>query len=281
MKLLIDKELVALVQSKKITEFVDPSDWYNKTSPVQPSSIDMHIGKIFVPEIDPDRRGGINNPKTDYHTLLSGETAFVETAEKLDVPPDIAGFGFPPASMAVKGILMTNPGHIDPGFKGNLTFTLINMGKEPFTIRHGDILFTTLWVKLSCDVEKDYSIRTGVLDTGAKEENVDVLSKDFLDVNNRAERKAKKALKSSIIWASSIAAAISVLGGGIQYALSTSSANNKRIEELTKTMAVLEVKLEERNSKQVAELKEDIDSIKSKIGLVKKEISEAESESDQ
>lgn len=271
MNLLIDKELIALVRSKKIMEFADPpADWYNKTSPVQPSSIDMHIGKIFVPEVDPDRRGGINNPKTDYHTLHSGETAFVETAEKLVVPPDIAGLGFPPASTAVKGILMTNPGHIDPGFKGNLTFTLINMGKESFTIRRGDILFTTLWVKLSCDVEKDYSTRTGALVTGAKEENIDVLSKDFLDVDNRAERKAKRYAISSIALATIIAATISASALWLQSAYSTSNANNKRIEELTKSIAVLEVKLEERNSKQVTELKKDIDSIKSKLGLAKK-----------
>ena len=106
MNLLIDKELVELVKNKKITEFTDPpADWYSKASPVQPTSIDLHIGKIFVPEVERDRRGGIINPKTDYHTLNSGETAFIETVEKLNVPSDIAGFGFPPASIAVKGIL--------------------------------------------------------------------------------------------------------------------------------------------------------------------------------
>jgi len=274
MNLLIDKELVELVKNKKITEVTEPpQDWYSKISPVQPTSIDLHIGKIFVPEVERDRRGGIINPKTDYHTLNSGETAFIETAEKLNVPSDIAGFGFPPASTAVKGLLMTNPGHIDPGFIGNLTFTLINMGREPFTIRRGDILFTTLWIKLSCNVEKDYKTRTGALATGVNEGNIDVLSKDFLDVNNRA----KKIAKSYIAWATIIAASISVFAAGIQYALSNSNANNTRLEELTKSIAVLEVKLEERNSKQVSELEKEINSIKSKLNLIENQKSKAKS----
>src|SRR5512145_1652455 len=229
MKLLIDKELVDLVQNRQITEFIDPpSDWFSKSSPIQPTSIDLHIGKIFVPETEICRRGGFKNPKIDSHTLNSGETAFLETAEKLNIPKDISGFGFPPASTAVKGILMTNPGHIDPGFKGYLTFTVINMGKEPFTIRRGDILFTTLWVKLSHDVENDYSTRTGIQNASASEGNIDVLSKDFLNVNKRA----KKIAKSYIAWATISATVISILAAGIQYGISNSNANNKRLDEM-------------------------------------------------
>jgi dCTP deaminase len=275
MNLLIDKELVDLVQNQKFIEFIDPpSDWFSKSSPIQPTSIDMHIGKIFVPETEINRRGGFKNPKIDSHTLSSGETAFIETAEKLNVPKDIAGFGFPPASTAVKGILMTNPGHIDPGFKGHLTFTLINMGKEPFTIRCGDILFSTLWVKLTCNVEKDYSTRTGRLNACASEGNVDVLSKDFLNVNKRAKKHAKSYIK----WATIIAASISVLAAGIQYGISNSNANNKRIEEMAKSIAVLEVKLEERNSKKVSEFEKTINSMKSKIDLIERQVAKPKSD---
>ena len=89
-------------------------------------------------------------------------------------------------------------------------------------------------------------------------------------MDNRAERKAKRYAISSIALATIIAATISASALWLQSAYSTSNANNKRIEELTKSIAVLEVKLEERNSKQVTELKKDIDSIKSKLGLAKK-----------
>ena len=275
MKLLIDSELVALVQNGQITKFTDaPSDWFSKDSPIQPTSIDMHIGKIFVPETENSRRGGFKNPKTDSHTLNSGETAFIETAEKLDIPKDISGFGFPPASTAVKGILMTNPGHIDPGFKGYLTFSLINMGKDPFTIRRGDILFTTLWVKLSCDVQSDYSTRTGVQNACASEGNFDVLSKDFLNVNKRA----KKVAKSYIAWATIIAAAISVLAAGIQYGMSNASVINKSLGEMSKSIAVLEVKLEEREIKQVSAFQKIVDSMQSRIDLLEKKVNEAKSD---
>ena len=262
MSLLTDKELVALIKNKKITEIANPpADWLSKESPIQPTSLDLHIGKIFIPEADRDKKGGINNPKIGYHTLHSGSTAFVETAERLCVPSDIAGFGFPPTSTAVKGILMTNPGHIDPGFQGHLTFTLINMGKEPYTIRRGDILFTTLWIKLDSNVDKDYSTRTGIYDAGATEEHLDVLSKDFLNVDIRAKIQARKILA----WATIIAAGLSACAAVVPYFLSATNESQKAIENLQKDMAVLEAKLEERNSKQYEELKEQFNKIKTKI----------------
>ncbi len=269
MPLLVDRELVALYEDNCIiTDKKPPENWYDMNSPVQPSSIDLHIGKIFVPEVKPDRRGGINKPKTDSHTLPPGGTAFVETDEELNVPSNFAGFGFPPASIAVKGILMTNPGHIDPGFRGHLTFTLINMGKDSFTIRNGDILFTTLWMKLNSDVERDYYTRTNGKTTGVKEENIDVLSKDFLNVENRAKSIAKKYLTSAAV----IASIVSILGLGVQYAINHFGEIDNRMNGLEKSMAVLQVKLEERDSKQNIKMRESINSLMSRIEAVEKKI---------
>jgi dCTP deaminase len=266
MTVLTDQDLVKLVEGQRITFYKDPpKDWYDKNSPVQPSSIDFHIGKIFVPEVKPERRGGFKNPKSNSHTLTPGGTVLVETEEELDVPKNIAGFGFPPASTAVKGLLMTNPGHIDPGFKGRLTFTLINMGRDPFTIRQGDVLFTTLWIKLSMDVKKDYFARQGIT-AKAKEENIDVLSKDFLNVDSRA----KKIAKGYITWAAIIAFSISALATWVQYALTTTSSIKKDIDNLKSSMRVLEVKLEERSGKEVAALEKTTDNLKMRIEILEK-----------
>jgi len=106
-------------------ERLNPLYWYRTESPIQASSIDLHIGEIFLPGKKGDEPGAESNPLTG-HILSSGETAVVITQEKFTLPKDIAGIGFPPSTrMSFKGILMTNPGHIDPGYNGHLRFTLI------------------------------------------------------------------------------------------------------------------------------------------------------------
>lgn len=272
MRLLIDKELVELIKAGLIEDFKNPpANWYDKNSLVQPASIDLHIGKIYLPEIKKNKRGSIDNPKTNYHTLQPGETVLVEVDEMLNVPPDHAGFGFPPSGTAVKGILMTNPGHIDPGFRGRLTFTLINMGKDPYTIKCDDIIFTTLWVKLSSSVEKGYYSRSAIV-PGVKEENVDVLSKDFLNVDKRSEEIAKKR----IVWASFIAATIigviSAAGVGIQYYLSSHSAINNQVQELSKKIAIIDTKLTDSKLGKVNELELLIHDVRSRVDQIDKEM---------
>jgi dCTP deaminase len=270
-RLLIDKELVGLIQTGLIEDFKNPpANWYDKNSLVQPASIDLHIGKIYLPEIKKNKRGSIENPKTNYHTLQPGETVLVEVDEMLNVPPDHAGFGFPPSSTAVKGILMTNPGHIDPGFRGHLTFTLINMGKDPFTIKCDDIIFTTLWVRLSSSVEKDYYSRSAVV-PGVKEENVDVLSKDFLNVDKRSKEIANKR----IALASTIALLISTLGLGVQYYFSSHGAIKNEVTELSKKVAVIESKMEESKSGNFNSLEREIYDVQSRLERIEKKQKES------
>src|SRR5271163_1574285 len=129
MSLLRDEEIIAAVTSAApyVTGVVLPADPYSKDSPVQASSIDLHIGNVYLPGEKETDLGGAKNPRQDY-SLKTGETAVVTTAETLDLPSHIAGFGFPPSGVSFKGLLMTNPGHVDPGYKGVMRFTVINMG---------------------------------------------------------------------------------------------------------------------------------------------------------
>jgi deoxycytidine triphosphate deaminase len=276
MTILIDKDLVELVKNGRITSFDPlPTDWFDKNSPVQASSIDLHIGKIFIPEEEPGKRGCINKPKEDYHTLLPGETALVESTEILDIPKNISGFGFPPASIAVKGILMTNPGHIDPGFKGNLTFTLINMGKEPFTIRRGDTLFTTLWNKHTSEVQADYFSRTRRESNNATEATLDVLCKDFLDINRRAESKAKKVITKSTFFATVFAIFVSFFASIYQHKSFDSQKVKNDIKNLERAVTVLETK--STQAKETDELKKMVNKLNTEVTTLRNKLNSIES----
>lgn len=177
LKLLIDRPISPLLEG-----FDRPADWFAKDSLVQPSSIDLHIGEICQPGIEPGALGSATTPKSRL-ILKIGQTAIVSTKEKINMPSDYAGFGFPPSGVSSRALLMTNPGHIDPGYRGRLQFTVINMGKENYELKQGDDIVTLLIFRLSTPAQRDYGARHPHLRaTGIRQEDVDLLAADFVDV---------------------------------------------------------------------------------------------------
>ncbi len=207
MTLLRDEDLVARVQaaSPLVRGLRPPANWYSAESPVQSASVDLTIGDIFLPDTDPDTPGGVNNPRTEL-TLKTGETAVVTTLEELRLPSNIAGVGFPPSRVSFRGLLMTNPGHIDPGYVGGLRFTVINMGREPYTLKKDEVIVSVLFFELRRDVFADYVVRRpGYAPSGPTREQINRLSRDFVDVEKRSRSIAKSALLSAGVIAAMIA----------------------------------------------------------------------------
>ena len=151
MTLLNDEQIVALLEADPslLTNYEKPSDRYSKKSLVQPASLDLSMGEIYIPPEDnqlikPDEE---LDPHSEL-TLKPGQTAIVTTLEAIRLPSHIAAFGFPPTTVSAKAILMTNPGHMDPGFSGHLAFTLINMGREDYPLVEGRKLVSLLLVRM-------------------------------------------------------------------------------------------------------------------------------------
>jgi hypothetical protein len=89
---------------------------------------------------------------------------------------------------------MTNPGHIDPGYHGNLRFTVINMSAQPFPLRTGDAIVTLLIDKLASGVNRNFQQRTGGGTVGEPGwDEVNRLAKDFVNVEERAKKIANDA----------------------------------------------------------------------------------------
>jgi len=140
----------------------------------------------------------------------------VQTKEELDLPRDLAAIGFPPSSeVSFRGLLMTNPGHVDPGYKGRMKFTVINMGRESFHLKSGDIIVTLLFFRLDQPPKKSYPERNPTIKGGVAEEQLSRLAKDFLNFESRAEDIVKQAERKAIYWTAGVpivVAFISVLG---------------------------------------------------------------------
>ena len=266
MALLSDTELVELVEGPAGARLVDDMprarDWYNEASPIQPSSLDLTIGGIFVPGAKRNEPGAVTSPRRELY-LRTGETAVVTTAEKLRVPRDLGGIGFPPSHVSFQGLLMTNPGHVDPGYVGRMRFTVINMGKSPYRLKKGDVIVTVLFIRVAGSVERDYAERGGKI-TDVTQEDVNRLASDFVDVENRARRIAR----ATSIRAGAVLALIAVIVPAMMAAVqmwrpSWSYELQQQIGNLGAALSFKEKVVEiERNGQDISRLQQELRMIR-------------------
>jgi len=242
MSLLRDRDLIANLTGKLEARYFEgvelPTDQYSKDSPVQASAIDLHIGQIFIPGTKKDDEGGEKKPKSS-HWLQTGETAVVTTKEVLHFPPDLAGLGFPPSRVSFKGLLMTNPGHVDPGYQGVMRFTVINMAKEAYHLGAGDRIVRLLLFKMEYGAEADWHKRNPGGSHPPTQAEINLLSKDFVNVERRAKRIAKEqGVKTGLI----ITAALGLVGLLLQAHL----FYRQDVEDLKKRQELLDYDLKNR-----------------------------------
>ena len=166
-------------------------------SQLQPASFDLSVGKIYLPGVKEDDEGGVNHPLT-WHKLPRGSTAVILTKEELHLPDYLAAFGFCPSDISFKGLLMTNPGHVDPGYDGNMRFTVINMGSEPFELREGLQIATLLFFKIEAESPSSWRKNNPSLcNRPITKADLSKLSVDFLDVEERAKNIAQSTVYRS------------------------------------------------------------------------------------
>src|SRR5688572_14083521 len=73
-------------------------------------------------------------------TIAPGDRLAVSTGIRLEIPLGYEGQVRPRSGLALRhGItLLNSPGTIDSDYRGIVQVIMINHGKEPFTIQHGD-----------------------------------------------------------------------------------------------------------------------------------------------
>lgn len=166
-----------------------------KKNQIQPSSLDLRIGLIYRP------------PLTEDHPVYSetgvslkpGETVVVETLEKIKLSNAYGSFGFPPAGLSQNSILMTNPGHIDPGYEGHLQFTLINMGRKDYVLSHNAVIVSLLVFKVD-EAAVGYKQLNGELESGPRPGVMQRLAPDFADFNGNVRQIVDKAVDDKVRW---------------------------------------------------------------------------------
>jgi len=179
---------------------------------VQPSSIDLTVKLIHLPDANKVKRS---------HKIDPGETVILEVNEVFSLSNEISGIVFPKNNLSKNGIIMTNPGHIDPGYKGILTLYLVNMSKQTFILRERDAVARLLLFKTS-------SVTSGYLGgpvTRIDQEQLNTMGKDFAGLDKRIPVAIGKVLaKWSVGLFVMVALMLALVGFAVPVAFTLTSS---------------------------------------------------------
>jgi deoxycytidine triphosphate deaminase len=214
-------------------------------SKIQPSSLDLTVGRILLP-VEGDGEDEKVHEEPSF-SLAQGETVVVETQEYLCVPRTVAGIGFPPATVSRDGLLMTNPGHVDPGYSGRLKFTVINLGKKPIELAGGKPICTLLFFSIKApDHAYDQLDNTQKPTSPSDRALLSRLSKDFLNFNDRIKESVSSGLRtaqfSTPIISGIVAIFLTIAANMIAIYLSGVNDLRVKIEGLEKAIAIQDIK---------------------------------------
>ena len=123
-------------------------------SNLQACSYDLRIGTIFkegqiINENHPDSNKQFN--------IKPGEIINLFTWEEVKLSSNIMATVFPRNTESLgKGLLVLNPGHIDPGFEGPISIKAINLRKDPLSIQRGQKILTIIFEEMPNSTTSPY-----------------------------------------------------------------------------------------------------------------------------
>ena len=91
-------------------------------------------------------------------TIPAGKQQLVATLERVELPSDLVATLHIRSSLARAGI-MASLALVDPGFRGQLTISLYNVGVEPYCMRKGDKFVQMVLHSLGMKTRRPYDGR--------------------------------------------------------------------------------------------------------------------------
>lgn len=125
---------------------------------VQPASYDVRLSPYFV-------RADGKVEHADVFTLPPGELVLASTLEFIRVPDDLVVHVEGRSSWGRLGLLThITAGYIDPGFEGNVTLELYNVGPHPLELHtglHSEPIAQLVFMRLDRPAVEPYSSSRG------------------------------------------------------------------------------------------------------------------------
>jgi dCTP deaminase len=97
-------------------------------------------------------------------TIPPGQFAFLLTEEVVSVPPDALAFISIRAKTKFRGLVNVSGFHVDPGYRGQLTFSVFNAGPVPIHLKRGQPIFLMWYASLDREtmIKKEGPVRKGI-----------------------------------------------------------------------------------------------------------------------
>jgi len=89
----------------------------------------------------------------DAFTIPPGQFAFLITEEVVAVPSDALAFISIRAKIKFRGLVNVSGFHVDPGYRGQLTFSVFNAGPTPIHLKRGQEIFLIWYASLDCETK--------------------------------------------------------------------------------------------------------------------------------
>lgn len=197
------------------------------------ASYDVHAGKIIP----------ISGEEKASFVLKPQGTVLVISKERVRLPSGVAGYATVKTSLCQDGILATNIGIIDPGYRGPVSTYLINFGKSEFNIGLGDPFLRLAFHRFEphADFAPKEQKTEELYIRERKREVVSYLSDTFLDlpshikkVTNEVFQEAKKRL---LVWAPLVGVALTLFVFGVTLGVTYSGREVPSKEQLKADLA--------------------------------------------
>lgn len=137
---------------------------------IQPASVDLRLDDTYLTfnttttmVIDTRRE----QHYTEYHSfsdncplvLQPGQFILAQTVEQVKLPDDILGRVEGRSSLGRLGIVIhVTAGFIDPGFEGNITLEIVNLGDIPVVLYPNQRVCQIVFERLASSCERPYGV---------------------------------------------------------------------------------------------------------------------------
>ena len=146
--------------AKRLPGLIEPYD----EAAIDCAAYTLHIGHEIY--ISPD--GTIKSPNRHTKQVLGeregfaippGQFAFLLTMETVTVPDNALAFISIKGRVKFKGLINISGFHADPGYKGQLLFSVLNAGPKPLHLQQGQALFLIWYADLDGATQRTRNIQ--------------------------------------------------------------------------------------------------------------------------
>lgn len=170
--ILSDTDLLARLETGDLV--VEPID--DLDTQIQPSSIDLRLGEEFlefqrtnIPCIHPNREDEVSKYVTETHVpeggefiLHPGDFVLGTTKERVEIPSDLVAHVEGRSSLGRLAIVVhATAGLCDPGYEGQITLELSNLGAAPVALTPGMRVSQLTFTELRSPAERPYGAERG------------------------------------------------------------------------------------------------------------------------